>query len=479
MRASSMLIFLGLFSVAGFSAVIHVPGDHPTIQQAIDAAMDGDIVLVAPDTYAENINFLGKAITVRSEMGPEFTVIDGGQAGSVVTFDHTEGIQSVLEGFQLTNGDATSGGGIRCSSSASPWIRNNIIDRNTAKYGGGIYCDLSMAIIEGNIISWNFSDAYGGGMCSMFGSPAIVNNVFLRNRCKDGAMSIGGGIYANEIRSFITNNIFYGNKAEWGGGINLTGTGDPKLTNNTIFNNTALYEGGGLRLTTSWDPVEVVNTIFWNNSAPDGHEIRLGGKTSTSSLSISYCDVMGGQAEISVTTGSTLTWGPGMIDANPSFVNATGKDLHLTHTSPCRNTGNNAAPGIHGKDMEGDPRIAAGTVDMGADEFYRHLYYRGEAVPGGSIEAKIVGPPGAAPVGLWLGAGVADPPLSTPYGPWYLLPPWFAAVLFPVPSNGVLVLPAALPLDPLAPYEVPMQSLVGNQLTNLCVLRVTDTPLPW
>ena len=54
---------------------IHVPRDYPTIQEAIDNAQNGDCILVEPGTYVENLNFLGKAITVRGEGGPEETTI--------------------------------------------------------------------------------------------------------------------------------------------------------------------------------------------------------------------------------------------------------------------------------------------------------------------------------------------------------------------------------------------------------------------
>ena len=73
------------------AAVINVPADQPTIQDAIDVAQTGDTVLVAPGTYLENINFSGKNITVKSSNGNKVTIIDGGHNTSVVTFDSGEG----------------------------------------------------------------------------------------------------------------------------------------------------------------------------------------------------------------------------------------------------------------------------------------------------------------------------------------------------------------------------------------------------
>ena len=112
-----------LFSCgAASAAVINVPADQPTIQAGINAASNGDTVLVAPGTYNQAINFLGKAITVVSANGPDVTVINGtGQNTSVVKFITAEGPTSVLDGFTVTKGIGTQ-------------------DPTTGyRYGGGIY----------------------------------------------------------------------------------------------------------------------------------------------------------------------------------------------------------------------------------------------------------------------------------------------------------------------------------------------------
>src|SRR5688572_28779928 len=114
------------FSLTANAADIRVPADQPTIQSAINLATNGDEIRVAPGTYIENLNFLGKAIRVTSEQGPQVTTIDGNQSGSVVVFVSGEGPQSMLSGFTIKNGNAAfggayRGGGIRIQNS-SPTI---------------------------------------------------------------------------------------------------------------------------------------------------------------------------------------------------------------------------------------------------------------------------------------------------------------------------------------------------------------------
>ena len=113
----SVLLFLfGFGSLQSMSvaqaATTYVPTDQPTIQAAIDAATPGDVIVVAPGTYWETIDFQGKAITLRSSNGPSDTTIDGtGLGGSVVQAVSGEGPDTILEGFTITGGFADVGGG--------------------------------------------------------------------------------------------------------------------------------------------------------------------------------------------------------------------------------------------------------------------------------------------------------------------------------------------------------------------------------
>ena len=172
-------LFISLLIVTpALAATIRVPADQPTIQAGIDAVVDGDFVLVAPGTYVENIDFLGKAITLQSEQVADVTVIDGNQNGSVVTFSSGETEETAIDGFTIRNGngtfcskDYTNGGGIYCTYS-SPMIMNCVITDNNISSGrprgGGIYCDYSSPTIENCTIIGNIAtdraDGYGGGI---------------------------------------------------------------------------------------------------------------------------------------------------------------------------------------------------------------------------------------------------------------------------------------------------------------------------
>ena len=120
------------------AATINVPADQGTIQAAINAAVSGqDEVVVSPGTYLEAINFNGKAITLRSASGdPADTIIDGGGSGTVVTCDSGETSTTVLDGFTITNGSATYGGGMY-NNNSSPTVSNCTFSGNTSTYEGG------------------------------------------------------------------------------------------------------------------------------------------------------------------------------------------------------------------------------------------------------------------------------------------------------------------------------------------------------
>jgi hypothetical protein len=133
-----------------------------TIQAGIDAASDGDQVVVEQGSYTENIAFGGKNITLQSTDPADWsvvkaTIIDGNQAGAAVTFAGTEDETCVLSGFTIRNGEADTGAGI-CGGTADKHtlatIENNFIADNAARFGGGglAYCD---GTLRRNVISGN------------------------------------------------------------------------------------------------------------------------------------------------------------------------------------------------------------------------------------------------------------------------------------------------------------------------------------
>jgi hypothetical protein len=518
-----------IFMIPCPAETIHVPGDEPTIQAGIDAAADGDLVLVASGTFVENIAFRGKAITVKSELGPSSTTIHGAKPvdpdfASCVVFINGEGPDTVLDGFTLQSGRGTNcqpwgiqgfcGGGILCLHPSSPTIMNCIVRDNEAVFygggmcilqgdptlidchfvkntltwdtvmGGGLYNDAGNPVLKGCSFIENSTQlpyTSGAGMYTQHGNPVLKDCTFERNtlgawyddggaglHIKGGKVMVtgclfrenqcdsggdGGGLLATNCDLELTNSLFIRNQPGWFGG---WGGALYARESNVLIDHCTFFENHYGGIAHHSEKMLVNNSIFWRNQS--GNIANYGSHPCI----VFYSCVEDGYP------------GPGNIDEDPLFVDPDQDDLHLTYYSPCRNAGDDTGVLVP-VDFEGDPRIAMGRTDMGVDEFHDHLYCMGEFTPCGAIEGKLVGVPGASPVGLFIGSGVLDPPVPTAWGNFHLQAPWFLLPLAPIPPKGVLELPATIPATPAGPYDLPMQALIGlapDSLTNLFLLEV-------
>ncbi len=258
-----------------------------SIQDAIDASVDTDTIEVAPGTYHEAIDFIGKAITLRSADGPATTIIDAttvpdlGSGVTVVRCVNGETAATVLDGFTITGGTGDTsvfvepiGGGMLNSYPASPTVTNCTFSRNTADFGGGM-CNISASPIVTNCsFSENTAVRSGGGMFNYLESyPVIKNSTFRGNIAQVGGgmlnavlgeglsvtdcsfignsaidntntFGLGGAIYIGGTNPPITNCTFSGNTARLGGGIYLYKFASPKITNCTFSGNLAVTGAG-------------------------------------------------------------------------------------------------------------------------------------------------------------------------------------------------------------------------------------------
>ena len=335
-----------------FAEIINIPEDFETIQAGIEASEDGDVVLVEPGVYVENIDFIGRAIIVASLIhttdNPAYiysTIIDGNGEECVVSFDTDEDSSSVLKGFTIRNGYQLFGGGIDCQAGTSPLLLDLYITENAAThFGGGVYFAIhSVLYLRRSIVSDNRA-SYGGGIASGDAPEAFLHDVIIRN---NEAIRNGGGIYAESATYNLVNVSITDNRAQKGGGFLGVSSHGNIMQNVTVSRNTA-DEVGGLYF---WARVErdrdvmaatISNSIIRDNGVQIFH-----GRTEHRRdyhLSIEYTDLEGGRDGIQTENEPELQWGEGNFDEDPLFRNPDAGEYQLTSQSPCIDTGNPESP---------------------------------------------------------------------------------------------------------------------------------------
>jgi hypothetical protein len=352
-----------------------------TIQDAIDAASAGDEVVVTNGTYSTggraihgtmiNRVAVDKPLTLRSVNGPQFTIIQGYQVPGTTNGDGaircvylTNGAR--LFAFTLTNGATratddyprfreSAGGGVHCEALQSyldpPTVVSNcIITGNSAfGFGGGAYGGgVSSAQIIDCELRGNTARAGGGVAEGWIKRCLITDNFALNGGGASEAEAEAGGFEYYSCK--LDNCLLVGNRAQYNGG----GAASCELHNCTVVGNSAGEVGGGIYgfvVIQVQHPSRAVNTIVYSNTSPSDENF------------ISYaCNF-----ENSCTT-PLPDWGSGNITNAPLFVNFAGGDFRLQSNSPCINTGTNYYAPVP-LDLDGNPRVRGGTVDMGAFEF--------------------------------------------------------------------------------------------------------------
>ena len=298
-------------TTASAAATLTVPGEFPTIQAALDAASSGDTVSVSPGTYAENLNFNGKAVNLVSTAGASQTTV-AAPGGTAVTI----GPAGSITGFTISGGTATFGAGMAVSGSGTV-IAGDIFQSNQQGAGG-------------------FGAAIGGNNAS----PLIEQDLFTNNSC-DSQFDSGVVAFVNSSSPTIENNVFHDNPCR---AVNLS---LPQGPTPLVINNTMVRNSVGVRVDgrVPSDTEVVRNNIIVDNGM--GLEVDFGsGPTWDHNL------VFGNTTDYSGFPDQTGT--NGNLSADPEFVSSASNNFQLLPGSPAIGAGSAVdAPSV---DFSGNPR---------------------------------------------------------------------------------------------------------------------------
>lgn len=329
---------------------------------ATPTVIDGFTLTRGRTSYGGGIYVKDSTLTVNECIISKSTAFYRG--GGVYAINSTLTITDTL----LTENDAAYKGGGLYLTDCDLALTGNEISKNIAQVGSGLACENgSTGTIQFNLVTENDSGTTGAGGGMFFGSnaaPDVLDNEVVENTAKNGA-----GIEIYMADPVFASNLVEANVATgYGGGYWITGDSEPQIICDTVVKNQAA-SGGGFAVQSLAAPI-VVNTIVSLNLATNGGAVYY---DTEDEPAFSYCDFYhNGTPPLYPNPFFPVAYNPvgsdNNIDTDPLFVDATLGDYHLDTGSPCIDAGDSSVIEVGWVDLDNNPRTDGADVDMGCYE---------------------------------------------------------------------------------------------------------------